>query len=182
MNLIVSSPWWLIALLVLALVAGAVEDGIRLRISNITCAAVFIGALVAAGFHGFSSTLWQNVVVCVVILAVGTAAFAAEWLGGGDVKLLAAIGLWLDLKAATGLIAAVFLAGGLLAIVYIAARRLAHRPRQAHPVRGRVPYGVAIAIGAMFIFTTQLRERPANPFLDHLRAARAAEPPPASLR
>src|SRR5438552_7208787 len=137
MNLIVGSPWWRIALLLAALIAAAVEDGIRLRISNMTCAAVFIGAIVAAGFQGFSLTLWQNVVVYVVILAVGTAAFAAEWLGGGDVKLLAAIGLWLDLKSAVGLIAAVFLAGGLLAIVYIAARRLAHRQRQAHPVRSR---------------------------------------------
>src|SRR5438045_7543117 len=175
MNLIVGSPWWLIAFLFLALVAAAIEDGLRLRISNVSCSAVVIGVLVAAGFHGFSSALWQNVVVGVAILAAGTAAFAAKWLGGGDVKLLAAIGLWLDLKAATGLIAAVFLAGGLLAIVYIAARRIAHRPRQAHPVRGRVPYGVAIAIGAMFIFTTQLRERPANPFLDQRPAARAAE-------
>src|SRR5947209_795149 len=173
MNLIVGSPWWLIALLFLALVAAAVEDGLRLRISNLTCAAVVIGAIVAAASHGFSSTLWQNVVVCLVILAAGTAAFAAKWLGGGDVKLLAAIGLWLDLKAATGLIAAVFLAGGVVAIIYIAARRLAHRRGQAHRTDGRVPYAVAIAIGAMFIFTTQLRERPANPFLEHLRAARA---------
>src|SRR5207302_10328007 len=63
MNLIIGSPWWLIALLFLALVAAALEDGLRLRISNLTCAAVVIGALVAAGFHGFSSALWQNVVV-----------------------------------------------------------------------------------------------------------------------
>src|SRR5437764_12004603 len=149
MNLIVSSPWWLIALLVLALVAGAVEDGIRLRISNITCAAVFIGALVAAGFHGFSSTLWQNVVVCVVILVVGTAAFAAGWFGGGDVKLLAAIGLWLDLRAATGLVAAVFIAGGLIALLFIAGRLVIFSGQASKKRDRRIPYGLAIVAGAL---------------------------------
>ena len=175
MNLIVGLPWWLIAFLFVAVAAAAIEDALRLRISNFTCAAVIFGALIAMGVHGLSGTLWQNAVVCIVILAVGTAAFAAGWLGGGDVKLLASVGLWLDLQAAAGLLAAVFLAGGLLAVAYIVARRFAHRTRQARAAGGQVPYGVAIAMGAIFIFTAQLRERAANPFIEHLRAEKAAD-------
>ena len=38
MNLIVGAPWWLIIILMLALGAAAIEDAVRLRISNLICA------------------------------------------------------------------------------------------------------------------------------------------------
>jgi prepilin peptidase CpaA len=174
MNLVVGAPWWLIAILILALLAAAIEDALRLRISNVTCAIVLFAALMAMGVHGFSLALWQNALVCIAILAIGTPAFSFGWLGGGDIKLLAAIGLWLNLSAAAGLIAAVFLAGGLVAIAYIAARRLSRRGQQSRARDRRVPYGVAIVIGALFIFGTQLSEPAANPLIDHLRATQAA--------
>ena len=47
MNLIVGSPVWLTILLALALAAAAIEDAVRLRISNLTCATVLIGAILA---------------------------------------------------------------------------------------------------------------------------------------
>jgi prepilin peptidase CpaA len=173
MNLIVGAPLWLIVILMLALAAAAVEDAVRLRISNLTCAIVFACALLAMGFHGFSWTLWQNAVVCIAILAVGTAAFSAGWLGGGDIKLLSAIGLWMDLRAAAGLLAAVFIVGGLVALIYMAARRMAGSNRDKSD--RRIPYGLAIVAGAVFIFATQISSRHANPFIEHLRAQRAAE-------
>lgn len=52
MNLIVDAPLWLSVILVLALVAAAIEDALRLRISNLTCAVVFVSAVVAAALHG----------------------------------------------------------------------------------------------------------------------------------
>lgn len=173
MNLITSSPSWLTITLLFLLLAAAIEDAVRLRISNLTCGLVFVGALVAMGVHGFSLSLWQNALVCIVILALGTPAFAAGWLGGGDVKLLAALGLWLDLQAAFGLIAAVFIAGGLLAIISIAARRAGIWRRHANPRDGRIPYGVAIAAGAFFIFGVQLTQHPTDPFMDRMRALQA---------
>ena len=171
MNLVVNSPSWLIALLALALAAAAVEDALRLRISNITCVAVFVGALVAVSMHGFTPSLWQNALVCVAILAAGTAAFAAGWLGGGDVKLLAAIGLWLDLKWAGGLIMAVFLAGGLLGMIYIGARIVGSSGRKRSKREKNVPYGLAIVAGAALVFVMQLNQRPADP-LDRFRMDR----------
>ena len=84
MNLIIGSPWWLVALLMLALGAAAVEDALRFRISNLTCGAVLGAALVAIAVHGFSPGLWQNAAVFAAILALGTLAFAAGWMGGGD--------------------------------------------------------------------------------------------------
>ena len=116
--------------------------------------------------------LWQNLVVCVAILVVGMPAFAAGWLGGGDVKLLAALGLWLNLQSALGFVAAVFIAGGVVAIIYIATRPL-RRGRQKDRSSGRVPYGLAIVGGAVFVFGMQLNQRPADP-LANFRASHPA--------
>ena len=172
MNLVVSSPLWLTIPLLLLIAAAAIEDAIRLKISNPTCGLVFIGAIVAMAVHGFDWSLWQNAVVCIVILALGTAAFAAGWMGGGDIKLLAALGLWFNIEAAVGLIAAVFIAGGLLAILSLTARKVGLRPN-SDPRKARIPYGVAIAAGAFFILSTQLNQRPSNAYIDQIRALRA---------
>ncbi len=174
MNLVVGAPWWLLALLALALCGAAIEDAVRLRISNLTCLAVILVALIAMAIHGFSLPLWQNAVVFLLILGVGTAAFAANMLGGGDVKLLAAVGLWMNFSGAIWLIAAVFLSGGMLAILFIVTRPFRRRGRQAgeRTARARIPYGLAVAAGAFLIFGAQLGvldNKPAKPDAFHLR-------------
>jgi prepilin peptidase CpaA len=175
MNLIVGSPWWLIAFVVLALIAAAIEDTLRLRISNATCLALFGAALVAMGIHGFSTSLWQNWAIAIAILAIGTPAFSAGWFGGGDVKLLSAIGLWINLRAVIGLISAVFIIGGAVALIYILARRFTRSAQGTKSRERRVPYGLAIVAGAVFVFATQLNERPSNPYIEHLKAMEAAK-------
>ena len=168
MNLVVGVPWWLLVLLALVLFAAAIEDTVRLRISNLTCLALIIVALVAMLIQGFPATLWQNAVVFLLILAIGTAAFAANMLGGGDVKLLAAVGLWMNFPGAVWLIAAVLIAGGLLAVLFIVTRPLRRRGREAHGKarQGFIPYGLAIVVGASIVFGTQLGllgNKPAKP-------------------
>lgn len=155
MNLIPVSPTWLVIVLMLALAAAAIEDAVRLRISNLTCGIVFVTAVLAMAVHGFSPSLWQNALVCIAILVVGTPAFGAGWLGGGDVKLLAALGLWFNLHAALSLIAAVFIAGGVVALLFMMVRLLRRDRRKDR----RIPYGLAIAIGAVAILGMQLQER-----------------------
>lgn len=171
MNLIVDAPLWLIALLAVSLVAAAIEDAVRLRISNLTCLAVFITALIAMAIRGFPAELWQNVIVFALLLLCGTAAFAARLLGGGDIKLLAAVGLWMSFPAAVWLLAAVFMSGGVLAVLFILARpmrRSASKLRGKHAGSG-IPYGLAIVAGAFLVFAAQLGvldtkpEKP-NPF------------------
>jgi prepilin peptidase CpaA len=168
-NLAAGAPLWLVALLALCLVAAAVEDAVRLRISNVTCLAVLFTAVVAMALQGFPAELWQNLLVFALILAIGTPAFAAGWLGGGDVKLLAAVGLWMSLPAASWLIASVFIAGGVLAFAFIIARLLRRQTDGQSKKRqtSRIPYGLAIVVGAAFVFAMQMgfgpRERP-HPF------------------
>ena len=160
MNLIPFAPIWLAGLLFLALVAAAAEDVWRLRISNITVLVVIAAAIGAMAFEGFRGPLWQNAVIFAVILTIGTFAFSANLLGGGDVKLLAATGLWVNFEASLSLISSIFLAGGVVAIVYIAKRKLQGKKRSE---ANRIPYGVAIAAGAFFVFGLQYSSGPYHP-------------------
>jgi prepilin peptidase CpaA len=168
MNLIAHSPTWLAAILIAFVAAAAVEDAVRLRISNVTCLGVLLAALVAMALQGFPLALWQNAVVFVAILAVGTAVFAAGKMGGGDIKLLACLGLWMSFGAAVWFIASTLIAGGVLALGFIGARVLSgHAVENARAARNRrIPYGLAIAAGASLVFAGQLglmKSRPNAP-------------------
>jgi prepilin peptidase CpaA len=72
--------------------------------------------------------------------------FQIGWIGGGDVKLLGALGLWLPLAAVVKLLVIMSLAGGLLCL------GMAVRQRHKAPgERPQVPYGVAIAFAGMWL-------------------------------
>ena len=155
MNLVPNSPTWLVILLFAGLAAAAIEDFIRLKISNFTCLAVLVTALIAMGLNGFPLALWQNALVFAVLLAAGTPLFATGKMGGGDVKLLACLGLWVNISAGVWLLASTLIAGGILAIIYIAVRVVrGARLGKKYQSKG-IPYGVAIAAGASLIFAGQ---------------------------
>ena len=148
MNLIHASPLWLLIVLGCAMLAAAVEDAARLRISNLTVVVVLLGAIAAALIKGPSWDLWQNVAVFFIVLALGTAAFSARWLGGGDVKLFAAAALWFDFSSALTFVVLVLLSGGAVAIGYLLSRPFRPVPPGGKMAR-RIPYGIAIAVGAL---------------------------------
>jgi prepilin peptidase CpaA len=154
MNLVFDSPQWLVLVLSLLLVAAAVEDAVRLKISNLTSLAVMAGAIVAAFIEGIEAEVWENLVVFAVLLAIGTPLFAAGKLGGGDVKLLAVSGLWFDIMGALEMLVYVFLAGGVLALVILMLRMFAWSEtarQRVHLLKpgGGIPYGVAISTGML---------------------------------
>lgn len=176
MSLIAFAPQWLAALLALVLLAAAAEDIVRLRISNLTCLAVIAGAIVVIGMRGFPLALWQNALVFLAILVLGTFAFSRNWLGGGDVKLLASVGLWVDFATAPWLLAAIFLAGGVVAAVYLTGR-MVRGPRLKRGQGGQVPYGLAIAAGAIFVLGTQYAKGPPQPGFHPLPAIKGVRVP-----
>jgi len=168
-NLIVGGSIWLVAVLAVCLVAAAAEDAIRLRISNITCVAVLVAGVAAMATRGFPAELWQNGVVFALFLALGTLAFAARALGGGDIKLLAALGLWMSLSGAVWLLAAVFISGGVLAVIFIMAGLLRSHAGESSGKHGKtgIPYGLAIVAGASMVFAAQIGAfgaKPEKPF------------------
>ncbi len=93
-------------------------------------------------------------------LLIGFGLFAAGIVGGGDAKLISAGALWVGYDSLLVYIMVTFLAGGLLALVMLLMRRsiLQH----ALPLPGwmghlidrqkGMPYGVAIAVGALYVF------------------------------
>jgi len=154
MNLAISAAPWLAALFAGLLVLAAIEDLWHLTISNWICAVIIVAAFVAVILAGPVAQLWQNVAVFAALLVVGTPLFAYGKMGGGDVKLLAATGLWFDLAGAGRMIVAVMLAGGVLAVIILLLRMISWSQAAREKVailrpKGGIPYGVAIACGAL---------------------------------
>lgn len=145
----------LLGALLLLLAAAAVQDVYQLRISNALPVAVFFLFPAYALVKGVDATIWQNGAVFVAVLALGILAFGAHWLGGGDVKLLAATALWFDISGAAWLIGMIALLGAVIALLFIAIRRiipeavLLRTGMVSLKRRGPIPYGMGIAGGAI---------------------------------
>jgi prepilin peptidase CpaA len=82
----------------------------------------------------------------VFILLAG--AFYAGMMGGGDVKLAAALALWFSPAGTVKFLVLMSIAGGVLTLGILAW----HRARRGEG-RPEIPYGVAIAIGGLAILT-----------------------------
>lgn len=143
-------------------IAGAVRDLTSYTIPNVIPLALIAAFPVAALALGLPLIMiGLGVAVGVAALLVGMAMFAAGWIGGGDAKLFAAAALWLGLPSAPSYLAFTGLAGGALALGLLGLRSGRVRAlmpsgpawfaRLAQPGEN-VPYGVAIAVGALAAF------------------------------
>jgi prepilin peptidase CpaA len=93
--------------------------------------------------------LWPALAAGAGVLAGGTALFAAGLVGGGDVKLAAAVAVWVGTGALSEFLVVTTLAGGLLALAMLPAQLW--RRLRGHGQAGRgVPYGVAIVAAALW--------------------------------
>lgn len=139
----------------LLIIAAAVHDATRLRISNFFPIAIMAAFAAWVAIVGFERNLWQNLLGFAICLIAGTFLFSRSWLGGGDVKLLAALALWFDLAGTGRMLLFTAMGGGLLALAIIVGRRmvpLTLAEGSGWAVlkrRGPIPYGVAIAAGAL---------------------------------
>jgi prepilin peptidase CpaA len=144
----------------LVVVAGA-HDFLTLRIPNwlnAVIALAFFPLAIATGLPA-EAILW-HCLTALVILTVGFGFFSGGYIGGGDVKLLAGAGLWFGWPDAGIFLVLTSLAGGVLALIY----RLHGMISIEQEVRGigwakrwlnfkaDLPYGVAIAAGAILAF------------------------------
>ena len=87
---------------------------------------------------------------------MGAAAFAAGMMGGADVKLLVAVGLFAGPALVVDLLLITALAGGLLGIAVLAGAPVGPVSERGETtvrnrLRGRVPYGPAIAVGGLWV-------------------------------
>lgn len=156
MNLLVSAPGWLALLFFTLLALAAIEDLWRLQINDWVCGAIAAGAFLAVAINGPAGQLWENLLLFALVLGLGTLLFVRGWMGGGDVKLLAASALWFDLDLGWKMLVAVAVAGGIEALLIMILRILpwSQPARDGLPfLRGDegIPYGVAIGAGIAVI-------------------------------
>ncbi len=136
--------------LAIALLFAAGTDLRRREIDNGLNAAI---ALAAPLFWWASGLGWAAIGLQLAVaagsLAVLCGLFALRALGGGDVKLLTALALWLRPAWFAELVLIMALLGGVLAVA-VAGWQLARRRHNAVAV----PYGVAIAGAGLWVLTT----------------------------
>jgi prepilin peptidase CpaA len=152
--------------------AGAIQDVRSRRISNWLTYSGLLSALCVrlaiAGWSGFRSGLAGAMVGGGIFFVL----FLVGGMGGGDVKLMAAVGAWAGSAYALPLLMVTAISGGVLGIGYMLFRRqvlatlsntmelMRHHLTSGlrpHPVLNiqepcalRVPYGLAIALGALY--------------------------------
>jgi prepilin peptidase CpaA len=85
------------------------------------------------------------------VLCIFASCFAIGMMGGGDVKLLAALSLWLPFQKLAVMLFWMAIAGGVLTLGMV----IAHRVRNA-PDRPEIPYGVAIVAAALLIVANDI--------------------------
>jgi len=142
----------MLCLLGLLLLTAAVTD-IRARIIsnrlNATIAILAVPWWFAAGFSGYEILFQLG--LAAALLALFALCFAMGMMGGGDVKLLAALGLWLPLIKMLILLEWMALGGGLLTLGMV----VWHRIRKA-PGKPEIPYGVAIVAAGLLVVTNDI--------------------------
>jgi len=141
----------LVIALAIALVFAAFTDMRRRQIDNWLNAAIVVGAPLFWWSSGLS--LYPEIAIqlgiALAAFIVLTGLFALKMMGGGDVKLLTALALWVEPTMFLKLLIIMALVGGLLTIVM----GVAHVMKRQRD-RLAVPYGVAIAFGGLWVLGT----------------------------
>ena len=141
------------AALGLALLYAAWGDLRTRTIPNPLNAGIALGAPLWWWANGLA--LWPDVgvqlAIAVAVFALFAVLFAAGAMGGGDVKLIAALALWLPLGGILVLLVVMALAGGVLTLVMLVLHRRAGRPGQPE-----IPYGVAIAAAGLWVIANDI--------------------------
>jgi prepilin peptidase CpaA len=150
----------------LVIVAG-LKDLTSMKIPNWISGLLVLFFLPAALAVGLAPIeIATHLGVAVAALAVGAGMFALRWIGGGDAKLMAAACLWLGLQGSGMFLLWTGVMGGLFCLALLFAR-FHSRPYLAgapgwlvHLMepKGDIPYGVAIAAGALMAY-------PASPLM-----------------
>ncbi len=138
----------LLMALAIALLVAAFTDIRRRQIDNWLTGGIALAAPLFWWAGGLA--LWPDIAlqfgVAIAAFAVLAGLFAVGWMGGGDVKLLTALALWIAPTAFLQLLVVMALAGGVLTVVMF----FWHTARRQKE-RLAIPYGVAIAFAGLWV-------------------------------
>ena len=134
--------------LAIALVTAAITDIRARRIDNWLTGAVALGAPLfwwASGLGLYPGVVLQ-IFIALIAFAILAVMFALRAMGGGDVKLLTALALWIEPAQFGQLVVLMALLGGALTLV-MAMRHTMQRRKD----RLAIPYGVAISAAGLWV-------------------------------
>ncbi len=148
-----------------AILLGAVLNDVAFRTVPNWMPATLLA--LGIGIRTLDGGLAPGLLACVLILLGAGFCWRRGWLGGGDVKLLAACGVLAPPGLSGVMLLDVALAGGVLALLYLALGRVLAAPASACPpgrlrrvlwaerhrihTQSPMPYASAIAVGALLV-------------------------------
>ena len=142
--------WILLGALAALLLAAAICDIRKREIPHWTVIAIALLAIPFWWAEGLA--FWPDAAiqigVALIVFTIFAAMFAFGWMGGGDVKLLAALALWLPWQALILMLVIMSFAGAALTLAMLAWSRL--RRAGGAP---EIPYGVAIAFAGLWLIS-----------------------------
>lgn len=140
---------------------SAFSDLFTMTISNRVSLLLIAGFAVMAALIGMNFTdVLLHTGAGLAVLAVTFTLFTCGWIGGGDAKLAAATALWLGFDPLVEYLLVASILGGMLTLL-IMRFRLMPMPSmlqaqqwavRLHQVDAGVPYGIALAAGALAVY------------------------------
>lgn len=148
-----------------AMAFAAANDLLTMKIPNRIPLALLGGFVAVALLTRMPLDVFgTNLAIGFAVLAVTFSLFALNLLGGGDAKLIAAGAVWIGSGHIVDYLAFITVCGGMFSLAILAYRMtpatalpLPAWAVRLHTARGPIPYGIAIAAGALVVFPkTQL--------------------------
>ena len=142
---------------------GGASDLLTMTIQNRVSMLLVAGfALVAIGTGMPMSDWGMHLLGFLPVFAVGFAFFAFGWMGGGDVKFVSAISLWIGFTPELGqFMILVSLYGAVLTLGILSMRQMVGFPpvlarqewfERLHDSESGIPYGIAIAVAGLQVY------------------------------
>jgi prepilin peptidase CpaA len=140
---------------------AAASDLFTMTISNrvsLLLAGLFLVLAITSGMG--PTDILQHAAAGALVLVFAFLCFAMGWIGGGDAKIAAAAALWFGFAHLMNYLLYASLFGGALTLLLIQFRQwplpyaLAGQPwlMRLHAKESGIPYGIALAIGALMIY------------------------------
>ncbi|MGI9463265.1 MAG: A24 family peptidase [Aestuariivirgaceae bacterium] len=148
------------ALLIASLCYAAISDFRHMIVPNWVCGLIALGFAIHAAANWPAIDLQMHLLIAGLFFGIALVFWFAGWLGGGDVKLLGATGLWLGTDSALAFlfilaVISTIVAGGLLLVRRTMRSRdldgtsPAIRPVLQMARNGTFPYAVPIVFAAL---------------------------------